>query len=77
MAGASQLCGDRIPKQLHLSSGGAVPHRAGGWAYLGLEGATGFRETNSSSLEHSFADLSSQGEGSTPCFSGPLSTTAK
>lgn len=78
MAGATQLCEDRIPKQLCLSAGSAKPHGAEGWAYLGLEGATGlWGNHKASSLAPSFADLSSQGEGSIPCFSGPLSTTAK
>lgn len=61
-----------------VSAGSAKPHGAEGWAYLGLEGAAGlWGNHKSSSLAPSFADLSSQGEGSIPCFSGPLSTTAK
>lgn len=38
MAGASRHCGDRIPKQLSLSSGCPEPHGAGGWALRGLLG---------------------------------------
>lgn len=69
MAGASPHCGDRIPKQPCLSAGRVGPHGVGGWACLGREGKLGCGETGN--------HLSSQGEGSTPCFSGlPLPSGA-